>query len=47
MCAEASNPVIVYCDRSRPRPKTNQNAGFEKLSAAFPYPDALTVSPKT
>ena len=36
MCAEASKPVIVYCESSRPRPNTNQNVGFEKLSAALP-----------
>src|SRR5688572_399850 len=44
MCAEASNPVIVYCESSRPSPNTNQKAGFEKFSAALPYPDAFTVS---
>ena len=47
VCADASKPVIVYCESSSPRPNTNQNAGFEKLSPALPYPDALTVSPKT
>ncbi len=47
MCAEASKPVIVYCESRRPRPNTNQKIGFEKLSAALPYPDTLTVSPKT
>ena len=30
MCADASKPVIVYCDISRPRPKTNQNAAWWK-----------------
>ena len=47
MCAEASKPVIVYCESSRPSPNTNQNAGLEKLSVALPYPEAFTVSPKT
>ena len=36
VCADASKPVIVYCESSRPRPNTNQKAGFEKLSAALP-----------
>ena len=36
MCAEASKPVIVYWERSSPSPNTNQNAGLEKLSEAFP-----------
>src|SRR6476659_3398900 len=27
VCAEASNPVIVYCDNRSPSPNTNQNAG--------------------
>ena len=36
MCADASKPVIVYWDSSRPSPNTNQNAGFEKLSVALP-----------
>ena len=36
MCAEASKPVIVYWERSSPSPNTNQKAGLEKLSEAFP-----------
>ena len=36
MWADASKPVIVYCDSSSPSPNTNQNAGFEKLSVALP-----------
>jgi len=36
MCAEASKPVIVYCESRRPSPNTNQNDGLEKLSAALP-----------
>ena len=28
VCADASKPVIVYCESSRPSPNTNQNAGF-------------------
>src|SRR5262249_21676942 len=30
MCAEASKPVIVYCDISRPRPNTSQKTGWPK-----------------
>ena len=29
VCADASNPVIVYCDIRSPSPRTNQNAGLE------------------
>ncbi len=36
MCADASKPVIVYCESSSPRPNTNQKAGLEKLSVALP-----------
>ncbi len=36
VCAEASNPVIVYCDMSSPSPNTNQNAGLD--SAVVPPP---------
>src|SRR5690606_30034944 len=40
MCADASNPVIVYCDISRPMPNTNQKAESEN-------PELLMVSPNT
>ena len=36
VCADASNPVIVYWDISRPSPNTNQNAGLE--NAVVPSP---------
>src|SRR5215203_6979649 len=35
-CADASKPVIVYCDIKRPSPKTNQKARLEKLSPTAP-----------
>ena len=47
VCADASNPVIVYCDISRPSPKTNQNAGFVNEVVPPPYPELLTVSVNT
>ena len=40
MCAEASNPVIVYCAISRPMPKT-------KMKALSENPELLIVSPNT
>jgi len=45
MCAEASKPVIVYCDIRRPRPKTNQN--MIEPQPAPEKPELLIVSPKT
>src|SRR6185436_11263921 len=45
MCAEASKPVIVYCDISRPSPNTNQNTIAPKPLPE--KPELLIVSPKT
>src|SRR5439155_25037684 len=45
MCADASKPVIVYCDISRPCPKTYQNMKTPKLWP--PKPELLIVCPKT
>src|SRR5262249_15218396 len=47
MCAEASKPVIVYCDISSPRPKTSQKTAWLKPVTLLPYPVAFTVWPKT
>src|SRR5213083_1441763 len=47
VCAEASNPVMVYWAISRPRPKTNQKAGFENETVAPPKPELFTFSVKT
>ena len=41
VCAEASNPVIVYCARSRPSPQTNQKIGFDQRGR--PVPEARVV----
>ncbi len=35
-CADASKPVIVYCDNSRPSPNTYQNMSSRSSSVAFP-----------
>ena len=45
MCADASKPVIVYCDISRPRPKTYQNTMLPKFVPL--KPELLIVSVKT
>ena len=45
MCADASKPVIVYCDISRPRPKTYQKTMLPKFVPL--KPELLTVSVKT
>src|SRR4051795_4369657 len=45
MCAEASKPVIVYCDISRPWPKTYQNMKTPKFVPE--KPELLIVCPKT
>src|SRR5206468_2940782 len=45
--ADASNPVIVYWDISRPSPNTNQNAGWLKPTTPPPYPELFTVSVNT
>src|SRR5436190_5667717 len=47
VCAEASNPVMVYWAISKPRPKTNQNAGFENAVVVPPKPELFTRSVKT
>jgi hypothetical protein len=47
MCADASNPVMVYCAIRSPVANTYQNTAFPKLIPAAPKPVALTVSPKT
>src|SRR4051794_13680646 len=45
MCADASKPVIVYCDISRPRPNTYQNT---MLPQPVPEkPELLIVSVNT
>src|SRR5262245_21544916 len=36
MCAEASKPVIVYCDIRRPRPNTSQKTGWAKPTTSLP-----------
>ena len=41
VCADASNPVIVYWDIRSPSPKTNQNAGLE--NEVVPSPVARVV----
>src|SRR5262245_36908818 len=45
MCADASKPVIVYCDISRPSPNTYQNMSDEKLCPE--KPELLIVCVKT
>ena len=45
MCAEASKPVIVYCDISSPIPNTYRNMKSPKFSPL--NPELLIVSPKT
>ena len=45
MCAEASKPVIVYCDISSPRPKTYQKTMLPKPVPE--KPELLIVSVKT
>src|SRR5438094_10075428 len=45
MCADASKPVIVYCDISRPWPNTYQNMKMPKLCP--PKPELLMVCPNT
>ncbi len=47
VCADASNPVIVYCASSSPRPHTNQNVGLDHDVVPPPKPELLTVSVKT
>ncbi len=41
MCADASKPVIVYCDISRPRPNTYQKTMLPKFVPE--NPELLTV----
>ena len=41
VCADASNPVIVYCGSSIPSPSRNASPNFVVPS---PYPELLTVS---
>ena len=36
ICAEASNPVIVYCDIRKPSPNTSQNAAWWKPVTLLP-----------
>ena len=45
MCAEASNPVIVYCAMSRPVEEDVDEHEAGRLPS--PKPDALTVSVNT
>ena len=45
MCAEASKPVIVYCDISRPRPNTYQKTMLPKFVPE--NPELLIVWVKT
>ena len=45
MCAEASKPVIVYCDISRPRPNTYQKTMLPKPVPE--KPELLIVSVNT
>ena len=45
MCADASNPVIVYCDIRSPSPKTYQNMIEPKFVPE--NPELLSVSVKT
>ena len=47
VCADASNPVIVYCGISRPSPKTSRNAELANEVVPSPKPELLTVSVKT
>ena len=46
VCADASNPVIVYWAIRSPSPKTNQNAGFPNEVVVPPKPELFTFSVK-
>src|SRR5512134_3840301 len=46
VCADASNPVIVYCGSSMPNPSTSRNASPNWVVPS-PKPELLTVSVNT